>query len=280
MIHQLVIIDKSYHVNEDVVSIINNTISPIILKNLHFFNFCLLSQSHKYFFTPEDTSFRKAIMTKKEDPFVYSGVIISCIKVDDKGNGIVEFDDLSPAGTKGRFLKDVTEIKAGSKKFKATEIDYSEAKRIINSNGEIGTDTTPLFCVHGFNVKPSSNLENFLDVREKFKNEKIGGDLYYPVPILWPCSDGNAIFNYDKDQEGFSQEAGALFKTLADRIPDDTFPRKSLLMHSMGNHVVFNGACGAASAPQAQFENIFMVAAVSMTKHYFSWTNNLFFILK
>ena len=191
---------------------------------------------------------------------VYDGIVISRIKVVDMGNGIVEFGNNSPAGEKARFLKDVT--KTGSADtFTATEIDYSEAKRVINLNGAIGADTTPLFCVHGFNFQPSDVLEDIEEVRERFEK----GGHYYPVPIMWPCSDGNALLNYDKDQEGFSQDSGALFEKLVEQIPYDTFPRKSLLIHSMGNHVVFNGSCGAESAPQVQFENIFMVAAVSMT---------------
>lgn len=80
---------------------------------------------------------------------------------------------------------------------------------------------------------------------------------------------------YDKDQEVFSQEAGKLLNSFVDVVPDETFPRKSLMLHSMGNHVVFNGACGMKNPPQVQFENIFMVAAVSTrTRKSFTFLNS------
>ena len=70
-------------------------------------------------------------------------------------------------------------------------------------------------------------------------------------------------YNKDADEHD-SQYSGKAFFDFVDKIPDETFPRKSLLMHSMGNHVVFDGAC-LKGAPKVQFENIFMVAAVRNT---------------
>jgi len=83
---------------------------------------------------------------------------------------------------------------------------------------------------------------------------------------------------YSRDQEDPSQRAGLELKNFVNAIPNDLFPRKSLLMHSMGNHVVFNGACGVKDeagqvvdkAPDVQFENIFFEAAVSFSNHLFS----------
>jgi len=131
--------------------------------------------------------------------------------------------------------------------------------------GEIDEDTTPLFCVHGYNVQPHDVLKGMTSVLVAFA--KAGH--YYPIPVLWPCDSvdrwgPDKAGQYEWDQEVFSQQAGNVLRQFVDQIRDDTFPRKSLMMHSMGNHVVFNGACGANNAPGVQFENIFMVAAVSI----------------
>lgn len=68
------------------------------------------------------------------------------------------------------------------------------------------------------------------------------------------------------DQETNTIESGKALKAFVDNINNNkTFPRKSLLMHSMGNHVIFNGAC-KTGAPDVQFDNIFMIAAVSAYK--------------
>ncbi len=110
------------------------------------------------------------------------------------------------------------------------------------------------------------------NVADKWLNFTDAGLKYYPIPVLWPCNEKSCFLSrYRFDQEFFSQRAGAEFKAIVDAIPNDLFPRKSLLMHSMGNHVVFNGACGGKDeegkvvdkAPDVEFENIFVVAAVS-----------------
>lgn len=195
----------------------------------------------------------------------YAGVVVTSIDVAELGGGKVEFDHSSVTRSKARFLKDLKETAANSKNFTAIEIDVTEAKNLINKIGNIlDEDTTPLFCVHGYNVQPHDMLMKMSDVVEKFANE--GGGHYYPIPVLWPCDSVNRwgpdkASSYGWDQEVFSQQAGNVLKQFVDTIDDGTFPRKSLMMHSMGNHVVFNGACGATNAPKVQFENIFMVAA-------------------
>ena len=94
----------------------------------------------------------------------------------------------------------------------------------------------------------------------------VEGKKYYPVPVIWPCTTNNFNglpgHNYRLDQTTTSQSAGTLFKALADLVPNNTWTKKSLMMHSMGNHVVFNGAC-ATGEPDVKFDEIFMVAAVS-----------------
>ena len=130
-------------------------------------------------------------------------------------------------------------------------------------------DTSPLFVVHGFNVQPAGHMSKVADKWERFTKE---GLKYYPIPVLWPCNQSNFIVRYSRDQEDPSQQAGKELKAMVDAIPNDLFPRKSVLMHSMGNHVVFNGACGVKDetgkvldkAPDVEFENIFLAAAVSL----------------
>jgi hypothetical protein len=96
---------------------------------------------------------------------------------------------------------------------------------------------------------------------ENFADPKLGGGKYYPVMVLWPCSQGYKN-TYRADQKECALEAGEIFKKLVDCIPNNTFARKSLMMHSMGNHVVYNGAC-LDGTPDVQFDDIFMVSAVS-----------------
>lgn len=125
-----------------------------------------------------------------------------------------------------------------------------------------------LFRLH---TQSNSTVKREVNANSKSSGRKFTGLKYYPIPVLWPCNESNFIVRYSRDQEDPSQRAGMELKNFVDAIPNDLFPRKSLLMHSMGNHVVFNGACGVKDeagqvidkAPDVQFENIFFVAAVS-----------------
>lgn len=211
----------------------------------------------------------------EEGKWVFKGICVSCIKVspkpDENGEdtGIVVFKDSDETGEEARFLVDV--IQTGEGEFEGKTIDAEEVKEMIGN--EIGEDATPLFCVHGFYAEISQTLNKNTDMGSivtalpKFKSN---GGKYYPIPVLWPCENGNDLLpidqlnlvrQYKKDQNEWSQNAGKMLKTLVGNIDDNVFPKKSLMMHSMGNHVVFNGACGFQEAPDVQFENIFMVAA-------------------
>ena len=199
----------------------------------------------------------------------YAGVCISSIKptYGPDSNGIVRFHENDGTGDKAMFIHLVREIgdisrSSGSKEFEATVIDYTKAKEIIERENSSKVKLVPLFCVHGFFVEPNALFNKLNPKIQTF----VQGEKYYPVPVLWPCRTnkylGGPGKNYGIDQTTTSQSAGVLFKQMADLVPNDHWPNKALMMHSMGNHVVFNGAC-ATKTPDAKFDDIFMVAAVS-----------------
>mmetsp|Transcript_18975 Transcript_18975/g.43242 ORF Transcript_18975/g.43242 Transcript_18975/m.43242 type:complete len:325 (-) Transcript_18975:116-1090(-) len=191
----------------------------------------------------------------------YPNIAVTSIEVDEKEDNIVEFSETSDTGAAILFLKDIEQIsgsKKGERLFKATKVAVSDAKKIISE--KLSDKAIPLFCVHGFNVEPGNVLKEYVesDLCDKFKKF---GDEHYPIPVLWACDTRtNFPKQYTEDQRTNSKAAGEAFKDFVNSIDDVIFPHKSLLMHSMGNHVIFNGACGAG-APDVHFDNIFMVAA-------------------
>lgn len=212
---------------------------------------------------------------------LYKQVVLTTIdiKIID-GTKHVEFtSEDSNASNKAVFLKDISSTRTGRNtyKFYATYITPEEAKTEIHQDLE-GKVQDPnnvniLFCIHGFNVQPFGCLENMRN-RAMSRLEGMGFP-YYPVPVLWPCSDVANNWTdtrwqaYYDDQLHPSMDAGKNLKILVDGIDNDLFPKKSLLAHSMGNHVLFNGACGQLDesgkdhfeTPDIYFDNIFMVAA-------------------
>ena len=149
------------------------------------------------------------------------------------------------------FLENVRQIndtdEGGKRLFEAETLTVAEAKAIINGDSEEG-EGKPLFCVHGFNVQPGSHLKNLKNQAKMFDKGK-----FMLVPVIWPSAGGPE--NYGSDRLT-APGAGKAFKTLKRGI--DSFPRKSLLCHSMGNIVLRHAADG-----KFKFDNIFMVAAVS-----------------
>lgn len=222
-------------------------------------------------------------------PYDYKGLIITTYKIssedrkkfDDLEHGDkVTFEASSPNGENAVFLKGVESLGAGKNiSFRAKFVPQDLAARYTKLFEELNVtndETSPLFCVHGFNVQPNSVLEETSKVWERFENKNFGdkdkeyfqfkGLTYYPIPVIWPC---NTDGNYNVDQDKPSLGAGKHLRALVKGINNDLFPRKSLLMHSMGNHVVFDGACGTKddsgavikTPPDVQFENIFMVSS-------------------
>jgi hypothetical protein len=188
----------------------------------------------------------------------YDGLIVTTIitKAKAGSSNEVTFNEYDGNGGEAVFLHKIREIsdpqqvKTGKREFSATKLSIDDAKKIIDSSS---TTSFPLFIVHGFNVEPSRSLE--------YDYSNFRKDIYYHIPVIW-ASEGNNLAYYG-DQGKNSINAGNAMKAFVEFIPNDTFSRKSLLMHSMGNHAVFNGAC-ATGTPDVTFDNIFMVAAVSI----------------
>jgi esterase/lipase superfamily enzyme len=201
----------------------------------------------------EDEGIASDKAATNDEAYYYAGLIVTTIAVSPKDaadGSKVTFNEKDGNGEDAVFLKEIKMTSDGV--FEATKVSVEEAKEIAN-NGFGAKTSTPLFIVHGFDVEPSSSLGyNF----GNFKGDK----KYYPVTVVW-ASEGNKAL-YFEDQNENALGAGRALNALVNFIPNETFPRKSLLMHSMGNHAVFNGAC-ANGTPDVQFENIFMVAAVS-----------------
>lgn len=196
--------------------------------------------------------------------YYYAGLFITTIVLtpkEGKGEGNkVTWTEADPNGDNATFLKGASmtsdpSVESGKREYEATEVNLEEAKQIIETGFGKGT-STPLFTVHGFNTQPAEVLgfDYIFDTKSRFKDDA----KLYPVPVMWAMEEGRSV--YGDTQGGDAFQASLALKALVDFIPNDTFPTKSLLCHSMGNHVVFNGAC-AVGTPDVQFDNIFMVAA-------------------
>jgi len=85
---------------------------------------------------------------------------------------------------------------------------------------------------------------------------------HYGIPVVWPLySGGNFVWNiYLDNRNRHVGPAGLAFASFANAVPNTLFPKKSLLMHSMGSQVVLNWACRNGT-PDIEFDNIFFVAA-------------------
>lgn len=166
----------------------------------------------------------------------------------------IEFTKFSPHGKNVIFMKDI--VSTDGINYKAKFVSKQAAADLVKSR--TNESTSALFCVHGFNVQPGSLLRG---LSEKYWGRfERNGLKYYPVPVLWACNE-KGLFGYKLDQGESAMKTGKGLKAFVDDIDNSSFPRKSLLMHSMGNHLVFDGACGSDKAPDADFENIFLVAA-------------------
>ena len=196
--------------------------------------------------------------------YFYKGLALTSIDViktgdtSEGGNPLVHFD----GSIKGRadnddatFLKNIKEVKdaTGKKVLEAEKLTVAQAKAIINQASSDGKGK-PLFCIHGFTVQPRSHLKAINEATvDGFNQGK-----FMPIPVMWP-SGGKAsriISSYLGDRKT-SPGAGNGFKSLKKAL--DSFPSKSLLAHSMGNRVLRH-----AADSKFKFDNIFMVAAVSI----------------
>lgn len=218
-------------------------------------------------------------MDTEKNAAYYNGLIVTTIKVkpaDAPAGSKVTFNEKDKNGSIAVFLKNIIKVndtdKSGKREFEATVVSAEEAKEIC----EIGHGSgkcTPLFILHGFNVEPGQMFKLDYGI---FGTTSTSDMSYYPVPVIW-ASEGNTLL-YTKDQ-GNAFAAGLALQAFVDFIPNDMFPRKSLLLHSMGNHVVINGAC-LNEAPDVKFENIFMVAADVPCDIFNEKPKNRFFFTK
>jgi len=205
----------------------------------------------------------------------YPGLILTTIMLTDLPDGKsfedlqdgdeVFFKEFSENGSNGTFLADIVETDKtlfGTRTFKAKYVSpmaaYKLAKRGYTTTRSLGDPYWfPLFCVHGFTVQPSDLFQTMAKAYKLFLDGMIH---LYPIPVLW--STGKLrLHSYLQDQSGSSLEAGRL---ILNSFPHEIFIEKSLMTHSMGNHAVLNCALGLdEETPDARFDNIYMVAAVS-----------------
>lgn len=187
---------------------------------------------------------------KVEKGFNYPHIILTSYPVKELEGGRVQFteeDWVSGQATKAHFLRNITLVDdSSSRVWEATPISVEEAAKEIIETDDVPDGRSPIFVTHGFNSKVSSSLTKF----DRFEK-----DLYL-VPIIWPSNT-----NYYKQQWDIAREAGPIFRNFFDTENlDEVFPRKSLVMHSMANHLWFHQIC-SDGIPNITFDNMYMVAA-------------------
>lgn len=184
----------------------------------------------------------------------YNGLVLTTIDVQKapdsdrvRFSGSIQGTETDTTAT---FLTNVTEISRNQ--FEADEVSVEKAKDIIQQRdgGEGSAESSsikPLFCIHGFWVEPGTHLKS---IAEEQKNLFDRGQ-FMLVPVIWPNKGG---VRYGRDRVKASPGAGRALQSLKNEI--DSFPRKSLLCHSMGNNVLRH-----AADAKFKFDNIFMAAA-------------------
>mmetsp|Transcript_2625 Transcript_2625/g.3052 ORF Transcript_2625/g.3052 Transcript_2625/m.3052 type:complete len:312 (+) Transcript_2625:138-1073(+) len=196
----------------------------------------------------------------------YTGLIVTTVELKTEKDGVpitspqdndgktVYFTGNSSNGSKAYFLTNIKGTRTGFRRWEytATIVSPTKASEIVADGFGNGKETIPLFCIHGF-LTP---IHQMLERTEVAKGNFEEAGTYYPVPVIWPA--GLPGIGYIPDRNS-SEEAGELFRCFVECIPKGQFPRKSLMMHSMGNFLVHSGKDG--NPLDVQFDNIFMVAA-------------------
>jgi len=203
----------------------------------------------------------------------YNGLIVTTVELKTEQDGVpitspkdhdgktVYFESGSSNGTKAFFLTNIkgtfvriwNPLRPSYWKYTATIVSPTKASEIVADGFGNGKETIPLFCIHGF-LTP---IHQMLERTEVAKGNFEEAGTYYPVPVIWPNGTRN-VLDYIPNQR-LSEEAGKLFRCFIECIPNGQFPRKSLMMLSMGNFLVHSGKDG--NPLDVQFDNIFMVAA-------------------
>lgn len=193
------------------------------------------------------TILSQASLSKCEE-YLYPDLILTSYALKDIGGGKVEWKVSDESGDKATFLTNIKKTGGGwfrPEKFEGEKLTIGQAKDILNEDGR-----KPLFCIHGYSVKPEGQMKECKECQKNFKNT------LKPIPVIWP-SDGINYF----DQRDDSVEAGEAFQKIVEEFESikDTikrFPAKSVMAHSMGNRVL-----RFAAIAKLKFDNIFMVAA-------------------
>jgi len=196
----------------------------------------------------------------------YTGLIVTTVELKTEKDGVpitspqdndgktVYFTGNSQNGSKAYFLTNIKGTRTGrSWEFTATIVSPAKASEIVTDGFGNGKETIPLFCIHGHTRTIQEKLERVDEAKDDFKE----AGTYYPVPVIWPTGSRD-VLDYGPNQRS-SEEAGKLFRSFIECIPNGQFPRKSLMMFSMGNFLVHSGKEG--NPLDVQFDNIFMVAA-------------------
>mmetsp|Transcript_12576 Transcript_12576/g.13787 ORF Transcript_12576/g.13787 Transcript_12576/m.13787 type:complete len:310 (+) Transcript_12576:154-1083(+) len=196
----------------------------------------------------------------------YTGLIVTTVELKTEKDGVpitspqdndgktVYFTGNSSNGSKAYFLTNIKGTRTGFRRWEytATIVSPAKASEIVADGFGNGKETIPLFCIHGASVQINSKLDAAEEAVYNFKE----AGTYYPVPVIWPTQENPLGYPFDQRS---AEEAGELFRCFVECIPRDQFPRKSLMMHSMGNFLVHSGKEG--NPLDVQFDNIFMVAA-------------------
>jgi len=200
----------------------------------------------------------------------YNGLIVTTVELKTEKDGVtitspkdndgktVYFTGNSQNGSKAFFLNNIKGTQTGSIfnrtwEFTATIVSPAKASEIVADGFGNGKETIPLFCIHGHATPIDINLGRVEKARDILKE----AGTYYPVPVIWPTGS-NFVTDYFSNGR-LSEEAGKIFRCFVECIPNGQFPRKSLMMHSMGNFLVHSGNGG--NPLDVQFDNIFMVSA-------------------
>jgi hypothetical protein len=141
----------------------------------------------------------------------------------------------------------------GERKYEADKLTIEELHKEFAK--KYGEDCAPLFAIHGYCNEPGYALYNANKAQKKFNGSNIA-----IIPIIWPNYKNSAGLRYFEDRGDNAPEAVKELKMLFDSTlgASSVFKRKNFFAHSLGNYVLR----GLASE-KLEFDNIFMVAAVS-----------------
>ena len=147
----------------------------------------------------------------------------------------------------------------GLRIFKADILTMEKAKQLfVDHHGE---DAVPFFAVHGFDNEPVSLLNGVKQAQEDLDelDNEVKSNCQI-VPVLWPNYGWKVSPAAHRKNKANSSETEVEINKMLDQamVSLNVFPKKNLMCHSMGNFLLRREA-----NDKLQFDNIFMVAAVS-----------------